>query len=102
MKGKPFDAVVKAYREDKDFRAEVEADAKAALAARGLEFGPEEVRVAVDTEDTVHFVFPPNPNDTLSDEALETAVGGSTYRWHNNQWLSREEVWRRRGLDSSH
>ncbi len=102
MKDNRFQAVAKAYREDRNFRAEVEANAKAALTARGFAFGREEVRVAVDTGDTVHIVFPPNPNGTLTDEELEIAVGGSTYWPHNGRWLSYAEVQRRRGVGSSH
>ena len=69
--------ISKAWREDADFRAEVEADPKAALASRGLEIdSPAEVRVAADTEDTVHFVFPPDPNVALPDGAFDGVAGG--------------------------
>ena len=69
--------ISKAWREDADFRAEVEADPKAALASRGLEIdSPAEVRVAADTEDTVHFVFPPDPNVALPDGAFDGIAGG--------------------------
>ena len=81
--------ISKAWREDADFRAEVEADPKAALASRGLEIdSPAEVRVAADTEDTVHFVFPPDPNVALPDGAFDGVAGGASgvqtwTAWHS-------------------
>ena len=77
----PLRAISDAWREDAGFRAAVEEDAKAALASKGLEIhGPAEVSVAVDTEDVTHFVFPPNPNETLSDTMLD-GVSGGTFDW---------------------
>ena len=35
------------------------------------------VRVAVDTPDIRHFVFPPDPNAGISDERLAAVAGGS-------------------------
>ena len=77
----PLRAISDAWREDAGFRAAVEEDAKAALASKGLEIhGPAEVSVAVDTEDVTHFVFPPDPNEALSDTVLDRVSGGTTYR----------------------
>ena len=71
-------AITDAWREDAGFRASVEEDAKAALASKGLEIpGPAEVSVAVDTEDVTHFVFPPDPNEALSDTVLDRVSGGT-------------------------
>ena len=74
----PLRAISDAWREDAGFRAAVEEDAKAALALKGLEIpGPTEVSVAVDTEDVTHFVFPPDPNEALSDTVLDRVSGGT-------------------------
>ena len=86
-------AISDAWHEDADFRAAVEEDAKAALASKGLEIhGPAEVSVVVDTEDTAHFVFPPDPNETLSDITLD-GVSGGTYDWQRYQQLMNEPCW---------
>ena len=66
------------WHSDPEFRAQVEADPKAALAAGGLVVPAEEAVVAVDTEDTMHLVFPPNPNADRSDDELLGVAGGST------------------------
>lgn len=71
------------WREDPDFRAQIEADPKAALAAGGINVTAEEAVVAVDTEDTVHLVFPPDPNTDLGDDELVGLAGGSS----NDAWL---------------
>ena len=77
MNESPLHAISNIYHEDAGFRAAVEEDAKAALAAKGLEIhGPAEVSVAVDTEDTVHMVFPPDPNMALPDGSLDAVSGG--------------------------
>ena len=69
---------VEAWREDAAWRARVEADPKAALAEKGVDMsGVDEVRVAVDTPETVHVVFP-DGSAPLSDDALERAVGGTS------------------------
>ena len=73
-------AISDAWHGDADFRAAVEEDAKAALASKGLEIhGSTEVSVVVDTEDTAHVVFPPDPNETLSDITLDGVSGGATF-----------------------
>lgn len=65
------------WRDDPDFRAQMEADPKAALAAGGINVTAEEAVIAVDTEDTVHLVFPPDPNTDLKDDELIGLAGGS-------------------------
>ncbi len=65
-------------RRDSAVRAELDADPRAFFAERGVEVpGGAEVRVADDTADTVHLVMPPNPNNAVSDEALESVAGGT-------------------------
>lgn len=77
MKESPLRAISNTWHEDAGFRADVEENAKAALASKGLEIeGPFEVQVAVDTEDTRHMVFPPDPNAALDDGALDGVAGG--------------------------
>ena len=77
MNDNPFGDIMKAWREDPGWRARVAADPKAALAEKGLDMsGVDEVRVAVDTPETAHFVLPPEPGASLSDGALERVAGG--------------------------
>lgn len=73
-----LEAIARSYREDAEFRAAVETDARAALAARGLDVADwrGELRVAVDTGETVHVVFPPDPHAVLPDGALDGVAGG--------------------------
>ena len=70
----------RAWRADPDFRARLEADPAAAAAEQGLELsaGIREVRVAENTPETFHVIFPPSPNRNLSDEALGQVSGGVT------------------------
>ena len=68
--------VIEAWREDPKFRARVENNPKEALESKGLFLQVDEVRVAVDTPDTAHFVFPPNPNAGIPDEGLSAVAGG--------------------------
>lgn len=70
-------AVIEAWREDPEFRARVEEDPKEALESKGLMLPADTVRVAVDTPDIRHFVFPPDPNAGISDERLAAVAGGS-------------------------
>ena len=80
------------WRSDPEFRAQVEADPKAALAASGLPVPAEEAVVAVDTEDTMHLVFPPNPNANLSDDELSGTAGGSSAGiWYNGYYYTYEQ-----------
>ena len=73
----PFREISELYHEDPDFRAAADRDARAALAERGVHFdGPGEVRLAANTEETTHVVFPPDPNSVLPDGALDGVAGG--------------------------
>lgn len=74
-----MEAFVDAWRRDPEFRAHVEADPKAELAERGVPVPPGEVRLAVDTADTRHVVFPPDPNGKIADEQLSAVAGGLSY-----------------------
>ena len=74
---KELRAISNAWHEDAGFRAAVEEDAKAALASKGLDVdGPYDVQVAVNTDDVVHLVFPPDPNSELDDGSLDGVAGG--------------------------
>ena len=67
-----------AYYHDSEFRAVADANPVAALTKVGLDLPPGvEVRVALNTEDTFHMVFPPDPNVALKDEALAAVAGGN-------------------------
>ena len=77
MTGFPFRKISELYCEDAGFRAAADRDARAALAARGVHIGgPGEVRLAADTGDVVHVVFPPDPNAAVPDGALDGVAGG--------------------------
>ena len=81
-------AVASAWRKDKDFRARVEADPKAALAEKGVDVPAEDVRVAVDKEDNLHVVVPTDPNGEMSDEELKMVSGGIGGR---PRWMSEQQ-----------
>ena len=73
----PFRKISDLYHEDAEFRAAADRDARAALADKGVRLdGPGEVRLAVDTGDTTHVVFPPDPNASVPDGALDGVAGG--------------------------
>ena len=77
MAENPFRAISRIYHEDADFRAAADDDTRAALASKGFHIdGPGEVRLAVNTEDTTHIVFPPDPNAVIPDDALDVVSGG--------------------------
>lgn len=80
-----LEAVASAWRKDKEFRARVEADPKAALAEKGVDVPAEDVRVAVDKEDNLHVVVPTDPNGEMSDEELKMVSGGIGGR---PRWMS--------------
>ena len=69
----------RAWREDPDFRDRLAADPSGALADKGMRLpsGIREVRVAENTADTFHVIFPGDPNASLSDEALMDVAGGT-------------------------
>lgn len=80
-------AMVANWQGDPEFRSRMEEDPKAALAENGIELpgGVEDVRLAVNSEETVHMVFPPDPNSAMSDASLQDVVGG-TGGWSG--WIS--------------
>ena len=69
----------RAWRDDPAFRDRLAADPAAALAGQGMRLpsGIREVRVAENTADTFHVIFPGDPNASLSDEALMDVAGGT-------------------------
>lgn len=68
------------YRDDPDFRARVEADPRAELAARDVHVVPEsaEVRLAVNTPEVFHLVVNEVSNAAVSDQSLGGVAGGSS------------------------
>ena len=77
MSENPFAAFMEAWREDPAWRARAEADPKAALEEKGVDVsGVGEVRIAVNTPETVHLVFPPESDAPLPDAALKNVSGG--------------------------
>ena len=76
-------AVADECRERPETRAELDADPRAFLAARGAELAPgAELRVAANTPEVFHLVMPANPNDVLADEALAGVAGGTGMTVH--------------------
>ena len=72
-------AVAGDCRNSPELQAELDADPRAFLADRGMTFPADaDLRVAANTPEVFHLVMPPNPNATVSDEALSDVVGGST------------------------
>ena len=68
-----------AYREDAEFRSRVDEDPKSIMAEHYFDVPPGvDVRIMEDTDDTFHFVLPPDPNVALSDEALGMVAGGKS------------------------
>lgn len=68
-----------AWSGDPEFRARMERDPKGALESMGVALPFDEVRLAVDTADVAHVVFPPDPNAKLRDEQIDAVSGGSRY-----------------------
>lgn len=66
-----------AWRGDPEFRARMARDPKGALESVGVALPFDEVRLAVDTADVAHVVFPPDPNAKLRDEQLGAVSGGA-------------------------
>ena len=72
------DAYVKDFF-DPEFRERVRTDPGAVMSSWGIDLPPGvDVRVCVNTEDTFHVAFPPDPNAALSDESLGVVAGGKT------------------------
>ena len=68
-------AVVDACSRDPELRSRVMADPKAALAEEGVELPFDKVEAVEDTPETTHVALT-DPNAELSDEQMETIVGG--------------------------
>ena len=72
-----------------ELRARVKADPKAALAEEGVDLPFDEARVVEDTPETTHIALT-DPNAELSDEQMETVVGGTTQlAWHMRHMMDR-------------
>ena len=66
-------------RNSRELRAELDADPRAFLAGRGMEFpAGAELRVVPNTAEVFHLVMPADPNAIVSDEALSGIAGGSS------------------------
>ena len=79
MKAPPVEDFARIWREDAGFRARIQADPQTALNEWGLPIpaGIDRVRVVENTAETVHLVFPPDPDDgALSDSELDGVAGG--------------------------
>ena len=73
----PIGAIYQGFLCDPDFRAQVEADPRAAFSEKGLTVPSEiDLQVRVNTEDTFWLAFPSDPNVELSDESLFAVSGG--------------------------
>ena len=68
--------VVDACSRNPELRARVKADPKATLADEGMDLPFDEARVVEDTPETTHIALT-DPNAELSDEQMETVVGGT-------------------------
>lgn len=72
-------ALGKSYREDPEFRAQMDEDPRAILAGKGLPLAPgARVRVVADTKDTINMVFPPATDVAISEEVMREIAGGSS------------------------
>lgn len=76
--GARYQALYDAWERDPEFRERLVADPRAAVVEQGLE-APEamEFRVAVNDAETMHVVFPPDPNAVLSDDTIASVSGGT-------------------------
>ena len=63
---------------DEEYKKKLISDPKATLAAAGINVGNMNVKVHVDTPDTLNLVIPQNPAQSpLSEEALDAVSGGT-------------------------
>ena len=68
-----------AYRADADLRARAEAEPRAVIAENGLDtLAPPsaDVRIVANTGDTIHILFPADPNTEVADEEFGNISGG--------------------------
>ena len=72
-----YRAIWEASDRDPAFRARLVADPRAAMVEQGVE-APEalEFRIAENDAETMHIVFPPDPNAALSDDTVSQVSGG--------------------------
>ncbi len=70
--------IVDACSRDPELRSRVMADPKAALAEEGVELPFDKVEAVEDTPETTHVALT-DPNAELSDEQMDTVVGGTSY-----------------------
>ena len=75
-------ALSHAYRKDPDFRSKLGSNPTVALAAlgeSGVEVAPDmEMCIVEDSDEVFHFVFPPDWNANMGDEALDMVAGGKS------------------------
>lgn len=73
-----FEDLASRYRGDPDLRARVDAgDVSDLLTELGVSVPAGiEARIVANTADTIHFIFPPDPNAQVSDELLSVVAGG--------------------------
>ena len=73
----PITSIGRELFENAEFCRHLEADPRAALEERGIHIPPDmELRVAVNTDDTLYVAMPPDPNAALADEDLGSVAGG--------------------------
>ena len=75
-------ALSHAYRKDPDFRSKLGSDPTVALTAlgeSGVEVAPDmEMCIVEDSDEVFHFVFTPDWNANMGDEALDMVAGGKS------------------------
>jgi hypothetical protein len=70
-------AIARQYQDDAAFRARMEHDPRGAFRDHGISLpGSTPIQVHANSDDTWHFVFPPDPNVELSDESLGVIAAG--------------------------
>lgn len=75
-----FEAMSQSYRTDSELRDKIDSgDVSEALADLGISVpSGMEARIVCDTDETHHFILPPDPNTLLSDESLGSIAGGKS------------------------
>ena len=72
-----YDNFVTEYHNNPDFRHELQVNPTSVAADWGFPVQEDgDVRIAVNTQETFHLVIPEDPNNELSDEALQAVSGG--------------------------
>ena len=71
-------AVMESAVTDEALRDKLWSDPHGAMLERGVEIPSEiEIRAVSDSGETFHLILPPNPNESISDEALGSISGGA-------------------------